>query len=99
MKALRQETRGKNLYNLTATTNQFTSGLSAADMIWNYYGTFYDMELLAGFVGFRQDAETLALRPEITWAVVDKQTTPTAEDIENYYEGGDKEYKDWESKQ
>jgi len=99
VKALKEETGGKNTYNLQATTGQFTSGLSAADMTWNYFGTFYSMELVAGFVGFRQDAETFALRPEISWAVIDKQTTPSQENIDAYWEGGDKKYKDWEGKQ
>jgi hypothetical protein len=34
------------------------------------------MEFLAGFVGATQQADTLALRPEIGWAVVD--TEPVA---------------------
>ena len=31
------------------------------------------MKFLAGFVGVRQDKETLQLRPEIDWAIKDKR--------------------------
>lgn len=79
-------------YQLITTTSQFTSGLSKADFIWNYGGRFYSMELMAGFVGFHQDPETLSLRPEISWAVIDKNEKPSDELIESYHKGGDKEY-------
>jgi hypothetical protein len=62
----------------------FTSGLSHADFLWNYNGTKYAMEFVAGFVGFRQDAETLSLRPEINWAIVDKQRKPSPEALKAY---------------
>jgi hypothetical protein len=84
---------------LTATTDEFTSGLSQADFIWNYYGTFYKMEFVAGFVGFRQDSQTLALRPEISWAVIDKQQLATADEIDDYHNGGNKEYLEGKNKQ
>lgn len=54
-------------------TNQFNTGLSKADFIWNYYGTDYEMEFLAGFIGIKQDQKTLTLRPEIGWLVKDKK--------------------------
>ena len=54
-------------------TNQFNNGLSKADFIWNYYGTKYEMQFLAGFIGIRQDKKTLTLRPEIGWLVKDKK--------------------------
>ena len=54
-------------------TNQFNNGLSKADFIWNYYGTKYEMEFLAGFIGIKQDLNTLTLRPEIGWLVKDKK--------------------------
>jgi len=54
-------------------TNQFNNGLSKADFIWNYYGTNYEMEFLAGFIGIKQDLKTLTLRPEIGWMVKDKK--------------------------
>jgi len=32
------------------------------------------------------------LRPEISWAVIDKNETPSKERIESYEKGGDEEY-------
>jgi hypothetical protein len=43
--------------------------MAKAPFRWEYLDSSYQMEFLAGFVGVRQDAETLALRPEIGWAV------------------------------
>ena len=54
-------------------TNQFNNGLSKADFIWNYSRTKYEMEFLAGFIGIKQDLNTLTLRPEIGWLVKDKK--------------------------
>lgn len=82
----------KRAYRLSAETNQFPSGLSKVDFIWNYYETFYEMEFTAGFVGFHQDPETLSLRPEISWAVIDKNEKPSEEQIKNYRRGGDEDY-------
>jgi hypothetical protein len=45
------------------------SGLSKAPFRWNYLDRSFDMEFLGGFVGVAQDPETLAVRPEIGWAV------------------------------
>ncbi len=73
-------------------TSSLPSGLSQAPMLLDCNGTFFNMELIAGFSGFRQDLETGALRPEISWAVADLQTKPSAEDIETYHNGGDADY-------
>lgn len=90
----KSESDGQKInYNLSATTDQLTSGLSQADFLWNYHDTFYKMEFVAGFVGCQQDPKTLSLRPEISWAVIDKQEKASAEEIENYKEGGNKEYR------
>ena len=77
---------------LTAETDIFMSGMSQADFNWNYYGRFFKMEILAGFMGYEQDKETLSLKPVIGWAVLDKQQTPTKKEIEAYFNGGDEEY-------
>jgi hypothetical protein len=45
------------------------SGLSKAPFRWNYRDQSFHMEFLGGFVGVGQDRETLAVRPEIGWAV------------------------------
>jgi hypothetical protein len=47
----------------------FPGGLSKAPFRWEYLEKTFDMEFLGGFVGVSQDPETLALRPEIGWAV------------------------------
>ncbi|MHC5537141.1 DUF4419 domain-containing protein [Singulisphaera rosea] len=44
-------------------------GLSRAPFRWHYFQQTFDMEFLGGFVGVAQDQETMALRPEIGWAV------------------------------
>jgi len=83
---------GNDIMVRKATTGVLTSGLSQADLLWNYHQNMMAMEFVAGFVGFRQDPETLSLRPEISWAVVDKQAKPSAEAIKAYREGGNKAY-------
>lgn len=82
----------KTEFRYRATSSELPSGLSKADFLWNYYGTFYKMELVAGFVACYQDPKTFALRPEMSWAIVDKQLMGTPEDIETYEKGGDKKY-------
>jgi hypothetical protein len=47
----------------------FPSGLARAPFVWDYLEQRFDMEFLGGFVGVAQDSATLALRPEIGWAV------------------------------
>ncbi len=89
-----QKNKNEEGYNLRATTNQFPSGISSVDLIWDYHGTFYKMDLTAGFFGTYQDPDDFSLRPEISWAVVDKQTAATDEEKENYEKGGDKDYLD-----
>jgi hypothetical protein len=39
---------------------------------WKYLGQDFEMEFVGGLLGVRQDQESLALRPEIGWAVLDK---------------------------
>lgn len=53
------------------TTDAFPAGIACAPFRWNYLGRFFEMEFLSGFVGVKQDAETLSLRPDIGWAVRD----------------------------
>ncbi|MCW8140939.1 MAG: DUF4419 domain-containing protein [Planctomycetota bacterium] len=48
---------------------QFPTGMSKAPFVWDCLGTRSSMELLGGFAGVSQDADSLALRPEIGWAV------------------------------
>jgi hypothetical protein len=51
------------------TSAMLSSSFSVAPFTWEYYDTELPMELVAGFVGASQDEKTLALRPEIGWAV------------------------------
>lgn len=51
------------------STNHFSSGLSIAPFVWNYLGNEHDYEFIGGFVGVTQDAQSLAVRPKIGWAV------------------------------
>lgn len=51
------------------TMNDFPGGLARTPFQWICLETSFSMEFLGGFVGVRQDSSTLALRPEIGWAV------------------------------
>jgi hypothetical protein len=53
------------------TTDVLPSPLSKVPFRWFYEDKQFQMELLAGFVGFTQDVATLELRPKIGWAVRD----------------------------
>jgi hypothetical protein len=44
-------------------------GLSKAPFRWDYLKQSFGMEFLGGFVGVSQDKETLAVKPEIGWAL------------------------------
>lgn len=48
---------------------EFPTGLSVAPFKWDYFGTTLDMRFVGGFVGVRQNPDTLALRPELGWVV------------------------------
>lgn len=50
-------------------TDAFPSGLARSPFLWQYLDQQYEMEFLGGFVGVRQNPDTLQLRPEIGWAV------------------------------
>jgi hypothetical protein len=38
---------------------------------WDYIGKIYEMEFVAGLIGVSQDRESLCLRPEIGWVVME----------------------------
>ncbi|XP_070576547.1 uncharacterized protein [Ptychodera flava] len=48
----------------------FTSGLSKVPIVWEYLVQPFNMQFIGGFMAVSQDKRTLALRPEIGWAVV-----------------------------
>lgn len=66
--------------------SDFPSGLSKADVLLNNNGAFSKLKFYAGFTGIKQDAGSMALRPEISWAVVDTKKSPTMEEMELYEE-------------
>jgi hypothetical protein len=51
------------------------NGISTAPFRWEHFDQSFDMELLGGFVGVSQDKETLAVKPEIGWAVREAPAT------------------------
>lgn len=51
------------------TTDALPSGMSHVPFLWKYLPSEYRMELCGGFVGVSQDPRSLALRPELGWAV------------------------------
>lgn len=53
--------------------DDFPSLPAKTPFVWNYFGTKYEMEFVGGLIGIAQDPDTLCLRPEIGWAVLDKQ--------------------------
>jgi hypothetical protein len=48
---------------------------ATAPFNWLYHRTKYDMDFIGGLIGVSQDADTLALRPEVGWAVRDRITS------------------------
>ena len=49
-----------------------------------YIGLEFQMEFLVGFVGVKQDKETLELRPEIGWAIRNTGKQGIKVDATNY---------------
>ena len=62
-------------FDYTPTISSLPSGLSQVPFRWNYLDKTFAMEFLGGFVGVAQDEGSLALRPEIGWAVRDVAKT------------------------
>lgn len=54
------------------TSDKLPPALSVAPFTWEYHETSLPMKFVAGFVGVRQNPDTLVLRPEIGWAVQEK---------------------------
>ena len=52
------------------TLGSFPTGLSVAPFVWDYLGTTYPMEFIAGFAGFGQNAD-MSVQSAIGWAVRD----------------------------
>ena len=54
---------------LGISADQLPGSLSKVPFVWNCQSASYNMEFLAGFMGYTQDSESLAIRPRIGWAV------------------------------
>jgi hypothetical protein len=67
--------------------NNVPSGLSRAKVLLNDNGTMTMLHFNAGFVGYTQNKETLALRPSIQWFVVDTNVKPSEDEMKKYLEG------------
>lgn len=59
---LQERNGGIQMSDVPATMN-------SAPLMWNYLGQNCEMDLLAGFIGASQNPKTLALRPELGWAI------------------------------
>ena len=55
------------------TTESLPGSLCTAPFTWQYLDRQYEMEFIAGFIGFTQSKEDLAVRPKIGWAVREAQ--------------------------
>ena len=55
------------------TTSSFPCGTVSTPFTWQYLQEELEMYFYAGFLGVSQDKKSLALRPVIGWAVVDKE--------------------------
>ena len=55
------------------TTSDLPVGTVSTPFTWQYLAEEFDMYFYAGFLGVGQDKKTLALKPVIGWAVVDKE--------------------------
>lgn len=70
--------------NYQLTFDQFPSGMSRVEVFINNLWDYMIFEFYGGFMGIHQNHETLALRPEIGWAIVDTGRKPTQEEIDQY---------------
>jgi hypothetical protein len=64
--------------------DDFPSEIAIAPFVWKYFGQNFKMEFLGGFLGIRQDPDSLCLRPEIGWAVRDTSREPYSDPMEGY---------------
>ena len=68
-------------------TNMFPLGVFATPFIWKYYEERFPMHFYGGFMMVVQDPVTLALKPEIGWAVADEKAVETSKK-KNYHSRG-----------
>ena len=61
-------------------TNNFTAGIVSTPFKWEYFDNVFPMYFYAGFMAISQDPRSLALRPEIGWAVADEKEVESAKE-------------------
>ncbi len=64
------------------TSNHLPSSASQVPFVWNYLGTEYDYQFLAGVLTIEQDKTTRAVRPRIGWAVREAPKTTGSADVQ-----------------
>lgn len=51
------------------TTDSLPGSLCIAPFNWQYFARYYEMDFIAGFIGYTQNSQDFAVRPKIGWAV------------------------------
>jgi hypothetical protein len=75
-------------------TDAFTAGLNSVPFIWQYLGDLKNMRLSAGFVGYTQDQQTMAVRPKIGWAVYEEDAPIISEFVKTCTKCGKQKMKE-----
>lgn len=52
-------------------TEDIPNGLSRTKFDWDYFGTIYPMSFVGGIVGVSQNPNTMSVKPEFGWAVIE----------------------------
>ena len=60
------------------STTSFPSSVVSVPFVWKICSESYQMQLYAGFMAATQDKDTLAIQPEIGWAVADDASVAEA---------------------
>ena len=63
------------------STESFPPGVVSAPFVWKIRGKEYNMKFFAGFMAATQNSKTLAIQPEIGWAVADDEAEKKAADM------------------
>jgi len=50
--------------------NDYPTGLAKAPVSWDYHGKELELQFVAGFVGYQQDAKSLEICPNLGWCIV-----------------------------
>ena len=50
--------------------NAYPTGLAKAPVSWDYHGKNLQLQFIAGFIGYQQDAKSLEICPNLGWCIV-----------------------------